>query len=305
MSAASRTCNPLTLWDSPNAISSPASGAGPMPSASPDGPMTARSGRGVARVSPSAEQAREAVTLMRATSGLNSSVSSRSAALQSLLESRLRVALADTGSPLYALTWKHWAMPWGPPICARRASGHRTSASGSTGWATPTSRDHKDGASEGTVPENGLLGRQVWQAGWPTPTKGNADGSQSMESPTGKRADGSKATVSLNGIAKLTGWPTPNAGPQNDGDTTWKARREALKQKHGNGNGFGMTLGQASQLMTSGPMPSTSHAATGKPDRLNPAFSLWLMGYPTGWVSSGVLAMQLFPKSQRRSSKSA
>jgi hypothetical protein len=29
-------------------------------------------------------------------------------------------------------------------------------------WATPTSRDHKDGASEGTAPINGLLGRQVW-----------------------------------------------------------------------------------------------------------------------------------------------
>ena len=29
-------------------------------------------------------------------------------------------------------------------------------------WPTPTSRDHKDGASDGTVPTNGLLGRQVW-----------------------------------------------------------------------------------------------------------------------------------------------
>ena len=36
-------------------------------------------------------------------------------------------------------------------------------------WATPTSRDHKDGSSEGTVPINGLLGRQVWQARGPTP----------------------------------------------------------------------------------------------------------------------------------------
>lgn len=31
-----------------------------------------------------------------------------------------------------------------------------------TGWATPTVRDHKDGASKGTAPENALLGRQVW-----------------------------------------------------------------------------------------------------------------------------------------------
>ncbi len=31
-----------------------------------------------------------------------------------------------------------------------------------SGWATPTVRDHKDGSSAGTVPTNGLLGRQVW-----------------------------------------------------------------------------------------------------------------------------------------------
>jgi hypothetical protein len=37
-------------------------------------------------------------------------------------------------------------------------------------WATPTTRDHKDGGSVGTVPVNGLLGRQVWLASGPTPT---------------------------------------------------------------------------------------------------------------------------------------
>src|SRR5579885_3223446 len=37
-----------------------------------------------------------------------------------------------------------------------------------SGWATTTTttRDHKDGASEGTAPINALLGRQVWLAGW-------------------------------------------------------------------------------------------------------------------------------------------
>jgi len=39
-------------------------------------------------------------------------------------------------------------------------------------------------------------------------------------------------------------WPTPNAGPQNDSDTTWPQRREKLKEKWGN-NGFGLTLGMA------------------------------------------------------------
>ena len=39
-------------------------------------------------------------------------------------------------------------------------------------WATPTARDHKGGASVGTAPINGLLGRQVWVASWPTPMAG-------------------------------------------------------------------------------------------------------------------------------------
>jgi hypothetical protein len=46
-----------------------------------------------------------------------------------------------------------------------------------------------------------------------------------------------------------TGWPTPDASACNSGgDTTWQQRREAMKAKHGNGNGFGLTLGQASTL---------------------------------------------------------
>jgi hypothetical protein len=31
-------------------------------------------------------------------------------------------------------------------------------------WATPTARDFKDGNYQPNVPENALLGRQVWQA---------------------------------------------------------------------------------------------------------------------------------------------
>ena len=46
------------------------------------------------------------------------------------------------------------------------------------------------------------------------------------------------------------GWPTPNAGPQNDTDTKWMQRREEVKKKYGPGhNGFGMTLGMAATLV--------------------------------------------------------
>lgn len=39
-------------------------------------------------------------------------------------------------------------------------------------WATPTSRDHKDGSSVENVPENGLLGRMA--VNWTTPTNASA-----------------------------------------------------------------------------------------------------------------------------------
>lgn len=82
---------------------------------------------------------------MRATSGHNSTASSRSAALQSSLANRLQVRLASCGSPLYALTWKNWDMPWGAPICALRGSGRRTSGNDCTGWPTPKSGDADKG----------------------------------------------------------------------------------------------------------------------------------------------------------------
>jgi hypothetical protein len=53
----------------------------------------------------------------------------------------------------------------------RKLQGHQLNlddAACLTIWATPTVRDHKDGASDGTAPINGPLGRQVWGA-WPTP----------------------------------------------------------------------------------------------------------------------------------------
>jgi hypothetical protein len=45
-----------------------------------------------------------------------------------------------------------------------------TSATRLASWATPTSRDHKDGNSEGTAPTNALLGRQVWEIRGPMPS---------------------------------------------------------------------------------------------------------------------------------------
>lgn len=141
-----------------------------------------------------------------ATYGPSSASLSASVALQSSLVSKLRQRLDANGSQEYELTWKEWDMQSGPPICALRASARRISDKGSfgwqtptvqdahgrdrhnqrngtvilsllgearvAGWATPTTRDHKDGSSVGTAPTNGLLGRQVWLSPAPMGSRG-------------------------------------------------------------------------------------------------------------------------------------
>ena len=58
-----------------------------------------------------------------------------------------------------------------------------------------------------------------------------------------------RASARRTSDSECIGWPTPNAGPQNDTDSRWEQRREEVKARYGHGhNGFGMTLGMASTL---------------------------------------------------------
>lgn len=149
----------LTLWATDSAISSPASADGHSPFALPGFPMTVKSGPAPAHANHSAAQESAPAQQMNATSGPSTAASSRSAALQSALESKLRAKLAETGSPLYVLTWKHWDMQSGEPICALRASAPRRSDSASGGWQTPTTRDGKGQSGKGNRIKRGKNGR--------------------------------------------------------------------------------------------------------------------------------------------------
>src|SRR5690606_16859902 len=84
------------------------------------------------------------------------------------------------------------------------------------------------------------------------------------------------------------GWRTPS-GSDGEGGTmdVLMAMREGYTPKL-------KLLDQAPLVgrMASGTMQSGSPALTEKRGVLNPALSLWLMGYPDEWLSCGVRAMQ-------------
>lgn len=211
------------------------------------------------------------------------------------MESRLQAALAGRGSPLYALTWKPWAMESGPPICALRASAPRTSDSGCGGE----------------------------RSGWPTPIVNDAGGSTHCYGKT--LPDGTRERhLKLPGAVQLAGWPTPDASAFEAKDLErLEARRAGCKERTGNGNGFGLTLGQAVPLLAGWAAPTTRDHKDGAADgtaptncllgrqvwdvkgaarltstgemltgsdagmdgggRLNPRHACWLMGYPHEW----------------------
>ncbi len=106
---------------------------------------------------------------MSDTYGPSSGDSSPSTVLQSSLENRLRAALDVNGSPEYALTWKHWDMQSGVPICALRASGSPKTDHGYTGWPTPQVFDGTNGGRGRPLRYKGNAASE--QGNWRDPSK--------------------------------------------------------------------------------------------------------------------------------------
>jgi hypothetical protein len=239
--------------DFASAISLPASADGLLLSASPEFPTMKNGGPEAAHASLSVPLASRWVTLIRAIYSRRGAALSRAAVLQESLESRLQASWDVNGSPEFELKWRRWDMPHGAPICALRASARPIGDKDSSGWPTPTVNDSRNGANR-----------------------------TAMRKPGSKHHDG----LTLVDAVRLLPWATPSAS-----DIRHPGSPEHMEKR------FAHTRGKRLEQQVAAYLPSgrnvkrfTASTETRGEFLLNPAFTLWLQGYPETWHSSGVRA---------------
>ncbi len=264
--------------DLPSATFSPGSASGLIPSASPDGLTIVRSGQEVARASLSARQVKEMGLLTSGTFGPTSSISSASADLSMSLANRLQQVTQMLGSTLYKQTWKESDTPSGLCRLRQRASVHRTSENGPTGWPTPTARSTTGAGTSGRM--GGMnIQTAVTLTGWPTPT--TIDNNQVAGQAAAANAP--KRGSTLGGASRLAGWVTPTSRDWKDseGMTAQRDGKERLDQLPRQA----YTCGPL-RLTVFGEMRTGSYVEMANGVQLNPAHSRWLMGLPHEWDES-------------------
>ena len=206
-------------------------------------------------------------------SGPNSSASSRSVALQSSLGSRLEARLDVNGSPEYALTWKHWDMESGPPICALRASQRRISDKDFGGWPTPNTMD-------GIAPrsyEGAVRQASIARKGRTSPAKLREVVDE----------------VVCRAYQDVAGWATPACRDFKSESATEAFNQERDAHPRGKPLSYQATLGATTGY----------HVETEKRGVLNPDLPRWLMAYPTEWdLYGGMVTLSRRP-SQRNLSE--
>jgi hypothetical protein len=252
-SGALPTCAPATCAVTRNAISSQASEDGHSLSVSQDGQMSDPCGAEAVRASPAALPADSLASPILATYGRFGANLSPSDALQQSLENKLRHGLR--GSPLCEVIWKPWNTPWGASLSKPRAR----------------------------VGINSEIAISLWPAAT-TPSGGqkNPPGT----SLSGRRPDGSKATVTLQNVVVAV----------------WSALRVSDGAKGGPNMSFGAggcpLPSQVSAIAKSSNVPMENGGLS-----LHPEFAGWGMRFPREFLNCAFLEMPSTRTQRRRSSK--
>lgn len=263
--------------------------------------------------------------VMKIASAVQERRQQRSQELSDAIAERLMENL-PCGSIEYRQTWKRKVTPSGSRYLEHTASAPRTGGSGCSGWPTATRQDaanarnatakRSDPNSKHNSGTTALAAATV--SPWQSPTVGNATGGNISRS--GDRSN----ELLLNGQAKaVVGWATPNtmdhlsssnleARKKNGGCSNLKDQVAAWSTPNtgGRGNetmdrkrpGSGSPdLQTTASCVALNPPKTEEPSSDGAALRLNPRFSLWLMGYPTAWASCG----ERVTPSSRRSRQSS
>lgn len=310
----------MTLRDMTSATSLQELEVGRLPCDGPGSKALPASGQAPVPVSPSVVADGAAARTTSATCGRPSETSLGLVALPLFSVSRLQAPtlserLAERlkanprlcGSMEYAATWKELVTPAGLRLWAHTASARRTAGNGCIGWPSPSATvygenlqremDRRARLKEKHGNGNGAgltLGVTAQLAGWPTPdAMQGAGGAQDAEKRIAgghhvRLQDAATLAAQAGQGLPLAGWSTPDTVP----DAPCMGSN-ATKTTQGLGN------------QARGVLATSSPAGTGNPGafRLNPRFSLWLMGYPDAWASCGERAMLSCRNARQSSSR--
>ena len=267
--------------DTDRPTSSPGSADGRRPCASPDG--TGRYGPAPAPASRSAPQASGGVQMTLGTCGPSGGGSSASADLSWSLVSRLlERGIGSTGS---SGTWTERATRQGRSFWEHTPLARRIFGNGSGGalWQTPRA----DATAGKREPRQGREEPGAWSLAlteqvvpWRTPQASDRSGAHEnidRKLPDGRRGHGEQLRE------QVVPWPSPVLNDGRGQAIAWRTPTEAEGSRGINSNTVdtGYKVHLKEQVLPG----SARTGGTGRA-RMNPAFALWLMGYPRAWMAA-------------------